>query len=430
MAQHKHLFLPDIKESIPFTSTSTGGKQVRIPDRNVTTQSQKLIAKFNSIWESVEQERTQRAAVSIRSREGTYLEFKSAAGFDLVTKSLEDVRQGIRLLNIRQQENDGEEETVWTVYIPAGKENFFLKKINDYANPEKLTINNNPKNQNLVNSIEDISIALVELLWTDPLSLMPNGVSKWCEVWLRHDNFDFGDIITSCQETLASSGIEFKHSVINFNERAVIIIKATKAQLSELIAQTDYLAEIRVAQEAAGFWTNQSNSEQEEWVQDLLQRLQINDNIEVRVCILDSGVNNGHSLLTPLLEDHNCLTVSPAWLTTDHESGSGHGTLMSGIAAYNNFEQILETTDNIIQSHKLCSVKIIPPPSQGETPIELWGDITAQAISRAEINLPEERKVYCMAVTSGLDIDRGRPFFVVGAIDKITYGENNNKRLL
>jgi hypothetical protein len=429
MAQHKHLFLPDIKESIPFTSASTGGKQLRIPDRNVATQSQKLIAKFNSIWVNAKQERTERAAVSIRSREGTYLEFKSSAGHDLVTKSLEDVRQGIRLLNVRQQENDGEDETVCTVYIPAGKENFFLKKINDYANPEKLTIKNNPKNKNLVNSIEDISIALVESLWTDPLELMPNGVSKWCEVWLRHDDFDSDSVIASFQEILLSNGIEFKQSVINFNERAVVIIKANKAQLSELIAQTDYLAEIRVAQEAAGFWTNQSNSEQQEWVQDLLQRLQINDNITVRVCILDSGVNNGHSLLMPILEDHNCLTVSPTWLTTDHESGSGHGTLMSGIAAYNNLEQILETTGDIIQSHKLCSVKIIPPPSQGETPIELWGDVTAQAISRAEISLPEERKVYCMAVTSSLDIDRGRPSSWSGAIDKIAYGENNNKRL-
>lgn len=429
MAQHKHLFLPDIKESIPYTPTSTRGPQLNIPDRDVASHSQKLITRFNSIWESSEQQKQQREAISIRSREGTYLEFKSSVGHDLVTKSLEDVRQGIRLLNVRHNIHDGQEETVCTVYIPAGKENFFLKKVNDYANPDKNTEKDNPKNLNLVNSIDDISIALVESLWTDPIGLMPNGVSKWCEIWLRHDDYDSAVVIAYFQEILSNNSIEFKHSVIVFNERAVIIVRANRTQLSELVAQTDCLAEIRVAQEAAGFWTNQSNSEQQEWVEDLLQRLQINDNISVRICILDSGVNNGHSLLMPVLEDHNCLTVSPSWLTTDHESGSGHGTLMSGIAAYNNFEQILETTDNIIQSHKLCSVKIIPPPLQGGTRIELWGDVTAQAISRAEISLPEERKVYCMAITSALDIDRGRPSSWSGAIDKIAYGENNNKRL-
>lgn len=429
MAQHKHLFLPDIKESIPYTSTSTRGPQLNIPDREITLHSQKLIARFNDVWERVEQEKNERAAISIRSREGTYLEFKSSAGFDLVTKSLEDIRQDVRLLNVRQILNDGIEQTVCTVYIPEGKESFFLKKINDYANPDKPTIHGNPKNQKLINSIDDLSIALVESLWMDPLELMPNNIGKWCEIWLRHNNFDSDQIIESFKSLLSLNDIEFKSNTINFNERAVIIVRANKVQLTELVAQTDYLAEMRIAQEAAGFWTTLSNSEQQVWAQDLLERIQINNNINVRVCILDSGVNNGHVLLSPILENHNCMTVHPLWLTNDHESGSGHGTLMCGIAAYDNLEKILESTDIINQSHKLCSVKIVPPPSQNESPIELWGDITEQAISRTEINMPNENVVYCMAVTSGLDIDRGRPSSWSGAVDKIAFGENNNKRL-
>ncbi len=427
MVQHSHLFLPDIKESIPYTSNSTRGPQIKIPERDIRTHSEKLISLFEGIWANVQQDKAEREAISIKSKDGTYLEFKSSAGFDLITKSLEDIRQGIRLLNIRHTGEGKHEETLCTVFIPSGKENFFLKKITDYADVNKLSINGNPKNQKLVDSIEDIKIALVESLWTDPIELIPNNVSSWCEIWLRHNNEDSETIIHDFLSILSINNIEHKTNAIKFQERAVLIAKVNRRQLSEIVSQTDYLAEIRIAQETAGFWTGQTNKEQQEWVEDLLRRLEIEENTNVRVCILDSGVNNGHPMLEPILEDINCLTVHPTWHTNDHESGSGHGTLMSGIAAYNNIEKKLESSEVITLSHKLCSVKIIPPPSQESTPIELWGDITSQAISRTEINLPEERIVYCMAVTSSSDIDRGRPSSWSGAVDKISYGETAKK---
>ena len=86
MAQHQHLFLPDIKESIPYTSTTTRGPQLNIPDRDIVTHSQRIINKFNEIWAENNQEKQQRAAISIRNKEGIYVEFKSDIGFDLVTK--------------------------------------------------------------------------------------------------------------------------------------------------------------------------------------------------------------------------------------------------------------------------------------------------------------------------------------------------------
>ena len=133
MAQHSHLFLPDIKESIPYTSNATRGPQANIPERDIATHSERLITLFQGVWENVQQDKVEREAVSLRTKNGTYLEFKSSAGFDLTTKSLEDIRQGIRLLNIRQIGEGENEETLCTVYVPSGKENFFLQKITDYA---------------------------------------------------------------------------------------------------------------------------------------------------------------------------------------------------------------------------------------------------------------------------------------------------------
>lgn len=425
MSQHPHLFLPDIKDPIPFTSNSTRG-ETNIPERDRITHSQRLVNRFNQVWGEEEAVKNQRAAIAIKTRGGTYLEFKSQQGFNLATKSLEDIRQGVRLLNIRERDN----ETFCTVFIPAGKENLFLDKINQYADDTKNTKTGNPKNKNLVNSIEDVQLALLESLWTDPLDLIPDITPRWCEIWLRHENNDAQAVITSFIEILVENEIEYKPNYILFPERAIILVRANRVQLTELIAQTDSLAEIRIAQETAGFWTKLSNSEQQQWTQDLINRLNINPDTLIRVCILDSGINNGHELLAPILEDENCMAVVPHWNVNDHESGSGHGTLMGGIAAYNSLEELLESTDTFNINHKLCSVKILPPPSQEATPIELWGDITAQAISRAEINLPDNKFVYCMAVTSTTDVDRGRPSSWSGAIDSIAYNDDEGEKRL
>ena len=111
---------------------------------------------------------------------------------------------------------------------------------------------------------------------------------------------------------------------------------ANNALLIELLNSSEQLAELRIGQEVASLWTDTDNIEQTEWVNDLLGRLDIVDT-NVSVCILDTGVNNGHPLLEPLLESSNCLTVNDSWGTADvfvNGGSKGHGTLMAGIVAY------------------------------------------------------------------------------------------------
>ena len=102
----------------------------------------------------------------------------------MITKSLEDLRKGIRLLNIKEI-STGENQTQVraTVYVPNGKEGHFIAKINKYQQEE--TAKGLPKNAPLVNSIEDVSIALLEGLWTDNPQLIPTDTAKWSEVWLN-----------------------------------------------------------------------------------------------------------------------------------------------------------------------------------------------------------------------------------------------------
>ena len=71
---------------------------------------------------------------------------------------------------------------------------------------------------------------------------------------------------------------------------------------------------------------------------------------------------------------------------------------MAGLAAYGNLQRLLESADAVHVEHCLESVKLLPPKEQ--TPTELWGDYTGQAISLAEIQAPDRRRVSCMAITA------------------------------
>lgn len=431
---YKHIFIKGNAKPEKYKISQKPGKQPIIPQRDRASHSAKLLKEFGEIWKEKEKLQTTRAAEKITTREGTYLSFISAAGHDLITKSLESIPKGIRLLNIQEEiTSEGLHQIKATVYVPNGMEGFFIKKISDYQDEAKLSPTGKPKNAPLVNSIEDVSIALLEGLWTDNEQLIPGTNSKWCEAWLNVNTKDKKEKeqIANFWVTLEKIKIEYKPNVIIFPERAVILINSNRAQLIELMMSSDFLAEFRAGQELAGFWVRESAAEQQTWVDDLLKRIELIES-NVKVCVLDTGVNNGHQLLLPILNNENTLTVNPEWGTNDHYIGgrAGHGTLMAGVAGYGNFEEILSTRNRVLITHKLCSVKILPPPLQESTPKELWGDITAQGIARAEIQNPGLILVYCMAVTSKEDAGIGRPSSWSGALDNLAFGDGENQKLI
>lgn len=424
-----HILLPDtIASTETYTSVSSGGGGIDLPKRDRQSHAQYLASKFDAIWANVADEKDDRQAHALIVNSGTYLEFSGASNYDLISKSLEDIGQGVRLLNVRTVTSGDDIVNRALVYIPNGKERFFLNKIEKYANED--TKKGNPKNASLVNSIEDVQIALLESFWPPAEhSRIPKDHQCWCEVWLRIDSKDdFDEQITSFQNNLQQLDIPYKNSILSFPERAILLIKANRQGLIELIKASDQLAEYRIGQEAASFWLDESNIGQTEWAKDLLNRLEIEDS-DVKICILDSGVNNGHMLLEPILSDEDSLTVENAWGTDDQTeiAPQGHGTLMAGLVGYGDLQTAFEATDSVLITHKLCSVKILP--RRGQSPVEHWGAYTEEAIYRSEVINPEKILLYCMAVTSPSDVDRGKPSSWSGTIDQVSFGNGRNQRL-
>jgi hypothetical protein len=79
-------------------------------------------------------------------------------------------------------------------------------------------------------------------------------------------------------------------------------------------------------------------------------------------------------------------------------------------------------------THRLESVKILP--DRGGNVPELYGHITATAISRAEITAPERPWAICLAVTGVGDHWRGRPSSWSATLDDLAYGNGTDQRLI
>ena len=205
----------------------------------------------------------------------------------------------------------------------------------------------------------------------------------------------------------------------------ITIIQANQQQLGEIIESFDFITEIRRAQEPESFWTSQYNAEQAEWVEDLLKRMNVIESSNVYVTILDSGVNKGHPLLSPVLSDRDCHTVSPEWNVNDIK---GHGTLMAGICSFGNLKNALETRDMVELISHLESVKILP--NDGKNDEDLYGYLTSQGVFLAEINNPQASRIICLAVTSSYQTDNGRPSSWSATIDALSSGANDNQKRL
>lgn len=414
--QYPHVKIQKPSRVLDFIPTGSGGGSFKWPARERVLHGDHLKQQINAAWVS-------------NDDRGIYLEFISSPDYELCIKSLENLRprkleHKIRLCHVKKVlDSETDHEIVYaTVFVPIAQKDYFLKKIKEYSNPER-DKNGKPKNQKLVDSINNIRKGLVESFWLNKKDI-PDTKAMWCEVWIRHDNNNSESKLNQFVQVLNNLKIKNKPETLIFPERAIKLIKVDGCQLTQLINQSDCIAEFRKANETAAFFLNENPSEQSLWTENLLQRIQTNFDTNIAICILDTGINYGHPLIAPFLSDQDCLTVKPEWQSHDHD---GHGSLMAGLAIFGDLQDKLENNQSVIINHQIESVKLLPLPNQSDSPAELWGDFTQQAISKAEINEPKRTRIICMAVSAINPDGLGLPSSWSAAIDQISAGLENNK---
>lgn len=405
-------------KGLKYIPVNNRGGEGNYPPRNSrVTHGDYVRRQFELAWDNAKTCEG-RLAVSASVRGGVYLQVKGKAGYELLTKSLEDTRQGVRIHNV-QMDEDG--IICATVFVPDAKQDFFINKINKYT--EQTT------GMDVIGTIESIHAAMVEALWIGNKKSLPKQIPEWCEVWLAYNVKEDVEKVKEEFFTLCESlNIQSKSQSIIFPERIVVGIFADLVQLSALLSHSSRIAEYRKMLIPTSFFSNLNKAEQMEWGLDLKERVSLDRSSDTSVCLLDTGVNNGHPMLEKLVQESNKHTVDLSKGTDDR---AGHGTQMAGIAAFFTLEDKLATMETVEVYHFLESVKLMD--KSNDNPEELYGYLTEQAIALAEIENTETKRVICMAITADNDLIKdGRPSSWSGAVDSIVSGaeEEDTHRLM
>ena len=357
------------------------------------------------------------------AKPGVYLEFESFPGWDLAVKSLEngtgkDRSAHIEVVAVSSRETEDLGATQHAaVFVPEGKVGHFLNQLAKYA----LTSEKKPREQrheNLYDRIAKLRLATLRALWTDDASTYPTHEHQpiWWEVWLRKID---GSELARFYEFSSHANIRIGARRIQFEDRVVILAFASARELSTSLDVLGDLAELRRAKVLASFFLRESNADQAAWAKELAARVTHTAEDRPAVCILDTGVTQGHPLLESSLASDDCHTIDPGWGLHDHD---GHGTEMAGLALYGDLTRVLADTVPVVLGHCLESVKILPPDDANDP--DLYAAITAEAASRPEIQAPERRRVFSMAVTSSDNLERGLPTSWSSAVDALAAGRS------
>lgn len=416
-----HLSVTGFTDAQNFKSTLSVRRQPP-PQQDRQHHGTRLLSQIADLAQEAEALDARRAELGLPQHVGMTLAIEiSPPGAVDYFKQLEWRRDGIEILSAI----DAGGTEIVTLHVPDGKLSAFEKRITDYltkdAKPRKGKehLPTKPVSASLVNAIASFRQAAFAELWTDEALDPPEDeVPAWFQVWLRAGGKAAKEVRDAFAEAAGTFELQVEPGYVAFPGRVVVAVNGTRAALQEALELLDAVAEIRgVAPTAEFFLSDLKPYEQNDWVQALEGRLTFGPPGEgAYVTLLDTGVNNGHTLLAPVIDNADLHAADPAWSLTDHE---GHGTNMAGLAAYGDLTGPLSSNAPIHVPHRIESVKILPP--QGQNPSHLYGAVTGSAVAVVEGAKAQRKRTFAMMTTS-VGATTGLPSEWSAAIDRLACG--------
>lgn len=435
-----HIKIDGYATNEPYQYPYTVNIDFTIAQRNRTTHGNRILGQLAQILERFEQLQEEDLLDNILRDDAIYVEFVSewALPFKFASLHSDSTRPKFQILKVVKETSALEpfhERFRTLVMLTKGGISHFIKHVTDYINPEKdvpkidkegNVLALNPKNNALIANIEVIKMATLKEFWSDSpeIPFPPVNEVRWWEVWFRKTSNDeerFGRVM----QNLQAIGAQIGESELTFPEHFVRLVKATADQLSASLMLLDNLAEIRNPQETADCFMREGVVGREQWIADLIARTDIViDDASTFICLLDSGVNNRHPLISPFLPDDRLYAHNPAWGNHDSWHGEGHGTGMAGLALYGDLTDALNSPGRILIRHGLESFKVKEYGVIND-PV-LYGTITQNAVNLPAITHPDNRRIFCLSITDADFAFRGRPSSWSAMIDRISFGDPLN----
>jgi hypothetical protein len=253
---------------------------------------------------------------------GTRIEVELRRGTDPEVLNLKT--QGIRAGASKFAENN-DRRTI-ALYVPDEARPALVAILNDYLTGELLA-SGNPPQSGKVEAIEQFRQFRLAAAWTDDPAALPPGAQDiiWWGLWCHRDSVQ--QVETVCERL----GVQMAASDrrLYFPEIVVIPVYTARATVELMLFATGGIAELRRATDNPTFYTDDVSGDQHEWVDDLAARVVWPGANVPAVCIFDTGVNRGHSLIEPALAEGDLHALDDRW-GKDDQHESGHGTGMGG----------------------------------------------------------------------------------------------------
>ncbi len=411
MAEPKnHLTIAGATEPRDFKSMHSGPR-AKIPPRDRQTHGQKLLAELNQLRVRADAIAARRQSLQLHSRLGLTIALKISPSGIFNFKNIEWKREGIEVLNARA--GDGFELVV--VHVPEGRLAAFEKRIQEYLSKDT---RGGPKNATLINAIESFRSGAFDELWTEFSEPPADAEPRWFQLWLRIGLKAPAAARQEFEEAANQFGIALEEGYLPFPGRIVVAAYATRPQLEQAIELLDMVAEIRGTQPTAEFFLEDLKPvEQVQWVRDLEARIHDHSHDgSAYVTLLDTGVTQGHPLISKSLRPADMFAANPGWSVGDIE---GHGTAMAGLILHGNLAYPLASSGPHALHHRLESVRIFPPT--GSNSPHLYGWVTESATLEVERVNPERRRAFAM-MTTATGATTGSPTEWSATIDRLSFG--------
>lgn len=425
----RHFILQGITETERFKKPGPRIEKGEVPERDRQLHGASLLGQLAALYPEMATARHAQEEIGLDGGFGLQVEFESFPDIELAFESLARERAGIELLNVRHDA----QHTYATVFVPDGKLSHFEGLIKDYLEEKRDRAGRARDHKALLDTIRQIRTASLRALWTDDKRVFPADDEEtfWWEVWLpvREDR---AATVANFRKLTEAQDFQTAPGELEFPERTVLLVYASAGQMKRSMMTLNSIAELRRAKETAGFFNELLPEEQPEWLEELIGRCRFPapDEPVPHVCLLDTGVNNGHPLVAPALDGLDLHTIDPSWGVND---AHGHGTAMAGLALAGDLAELLDSSSPIGIGHRLESVKLLPSDGLNVGDSRHHGYLTVEAVSRPEISAPNRKRVFGMAVTARDNRDRGRPSSWSGAIDGLaadTDGDGATRRLI